>query len=134
MYRVQNVVGKLVEIWIASPVSLAETAPWARDHDRVIDGVTGPYVCFVDLRRATVFPPDVVDAYVKTMRNEPRLRRTGTLLPASPTFGMQIERMIRDAASPERRAFRHRTPLERWLGEVLTAPERERLRSLCDEE
>jgi len=123
-------VGKLVEIRIWSPVSLAETSSWARDHDAVIDAVRGPYVCFVDLVDATVFPQEVVDAYVTTMRNEPRLRRTGTLLNASPTMSLQIQRMIREANNPERKVFRVPDELEEWLGEVLAPAERMRLDEL----
>ena len=130
MYSVENHVGKLVEIRIWSPVSIAETVAWGREHDAVIGSVVGPYVCFVDLVDATVFPPDVVDAYVATMRNEPRLERTGTLLPSSPTLGLQIERMIREAGNPRRRAFRELLALGMWLGAALDGEERTRLAEL----
>lgn len=122
--------GRLVEIRIWSPVSASEAAAWARDHDAVIDRVRGSYVCFVDLADATVFPPDAVDAYVSTMRNEPRLQRTGTLLPASPTACLQIERMIREAGNPERKTFRELLALGVWLGQVLDVAERARLAEL----
>ena len=130
MWTIERRVGRLVEIRIASPVSLEETAPWGRAHDDLVGAIEGPYVCFVDLVDATVFPPDVVEGYVRTMRNEPRLLRTGTLLNASPTFSMQIQRMIREANNPARRAFRDPSELAEWLGEVLDAPERVRLREL----
>jgi hypothetical protein len=125
-------VGRLVEIRIASPVSLEEAVRWGRDHDALVDRVTGPYVCFVDLVDATVFPPDVVEAYVSTMKSEGRLVRTGTLLNKSPTFGLQIQRMIREANHPDRKAFRDPDELEVWLGEVLHDDERARLRDLLD--
>jgi hypothetical protein len=130
VWSIENRVEKLVEIRIWSPVSVAETVAWAVEHERVIASVRGRYVCFVDLVDATVFPPECVDAYVATMRDEPRLLRTGTLLNPSPTFGMQIQRMIRDAGNPDRRVFRDPLELESWLGAVLTIPERARLRSL----
>jgi hypothetical protein len=130
VWSIDRLVGKLVEIRIASPVSLAETEPWGKAHDALIASVEGPDVCFVDLVDATVFPPDVVEAYVKTMRNEPRLVRTATLLNASPTFGMQIQRMIREANNPNRRAFRDADELFAWVSEVLDPPERVRLRAL----
>ncbi len=130
MWSVDCKVGRLVEIRIWSPVTLAETDPWGAAHDAVIAAVDGPYVCFVDLVDATVFPPDVVAGYVKTMKNEERLVRTGTLLSESPTFGMQIQRMIREANNPERRAFREPRELFDWLGEKLDRAERDRLREL----
>jgi hypothetical protein len=127
MYSLDHRVGRLVEIRIWSPVSLEEAARWGNDHNALIDSITGPYICVVDLVDATVFPQDVVDAYVSTMRNEPRLLRTGTLLNQSPTLGIQIARMIREANHPDRRAFRDPYSLSAWLGEVLTPPEHERL-------
>src|SRR5438552_11571932 len=106
MYRIDHEVGRLVEIRIWSPVSLAEAVQWGRDHNAVIDGIPGPYICLVDLVDATIFPPEVVDAYVAVMKSEQRLLRTGTLLNPSPTLGLQIQRMIKAANHPERRAFR----------------------------
>jgi hypothetical protein len=101
VWTIQRTIGRLVEIRIWSPVSLHETGPWSKAHDELIDSIRGPYLCFVDLRDATAFPQDIVDAYVRTMRSEPRLLRTGTLLNASPTLGMQIQRMIREANNPD---------------------------------
>jgi hypothetical protein len=130
VWSVERRVGKLVEIRIWSPVSVEETVPWAARHDSVIASALGPYVCLVDLVDATVFPPEIVEAYVKTMRNEPQLLRTATLLNTSPTFGMQIQRMIREANNPNRRAFRDPAALFPWLAEVLDGGERVRLREL----
>jgi hypothetical protein len=106
MFSIEHGVGRLVEITIWSPVAAEEAAPWAALHDRVVAGVGGPYLCLVDLSRATVFPPDAVDAYLATMRNEPQLLRTATLLGKSPTLHLQIARMIREVNHPQRRAFR----------------------------
>jgi hypothetical protein len=120
----------LVEIAIWSPVSVDEAVRWGRDHDAVIDAVSGPYVCFVDLRGAKVFPPDVVDAYVSTMREEARLERTATLLPRSATVALQIGRMIREAGYADRRPFSDPAQLEEWLAPSLDASEIDRLRAL----
>jgi hypothetical protein len=128
MYTIEHHVGRLVEIRIWSPVSLEEAVRWGRDHRAIIDAVSGPYVCLVDLVDATVFPQDVVDAYVATMKSEPRLLRTGTLLNTSPTLGLQIQRMIREANHPDRKVFRDPHALGTWLGEPLTPAERLRLR------
>jgi len=132
MYAIANPVGKLVEIRIWSPVSLEETRSWARDHDAVIDAITSNYVCYVDLVDATVFPQDIVDAYVSTMKDERRLLRTGTLLNHSPTMSLQIQRMIREANHLQRRAFREPDELEAWLGQVLTWAERARLHEILE--
>jgi hypothetical protein len=130
VWSIDRRVGKLVEIRIWSPVTLEETVPWGEAHDTLVSKIDGPYVCLVDLTAATVFPQDVALGYVKTMKNETNLVRTGTLLNESPTFGMQIQRMIREANNPSRRAFRDPNELFEWLSEVLDAKERGRLREL----
>ncbi|MEM7154712.1 MAG: hypothetical protein AAF799_17820 [Myxococcota bacterium] len=132
MYRVAHQVGRLVEIAIGSPVSLDEVEQWGREHDAVVDGVGEAYICFVDLRRASVFPPDVVEAYVSVMRSEQQLIRTATMLPDSPVVALQIGRMIREAGHPQRRAFDDPSELTRWLSEVMGPLERARLRSLLE--
>jgi len=130
VWSIDRRVGKLVEIRIWSPVTLEETVPWGEAHDSLVSKIDGPYVCLVDLRDATVFPQDVALGYVKTMKNETNLVRTGTILNKSPTFGMQIQRMIREADNPNRRAFRDPDELFNWLSEVLDAKERVRLREI----
>jgi len=133
VHRIENRVGKLVEIRIASPVSVDDALAFGVEHDALIARVSGSYVCLVDLVDATVFPPDVVAAFVATMRNEERLVRTGTLLNPSPTFGMQIHRMIKEANHPARRAFRDAAELYDWVAEVLDASERRRLAQVLEE-
>src|SRR5262245_23197014 len=130
MYTIKNHTGRLVEIRIWSPVSLDEAVRWGTDHEDMVSSITGQYVCFVDLIDATVFPQDVVDAYVATMKNEPRLVRTATLLNQSPTLGMQIHRMIREANHPDRKVFRDPEELFPFLAEVLEEPARARLKDL----
>jgi hypothetical protein len=130
VYAIENRVGRLVEIRIWSPVSAEEAKPWAELHDRVVASVGGPYVCLVDLVDARIFPPDAVDAYVSTMRNEPDLIRTATLLGRSPTQHLQIQRMIREADNPARQAFRVPEHLLEYIRPVLTGPELARITDL----
>ena len=132
MYRVVHEIGRLVEIAIWTPVSIEEAEHWGRAHDRVVESVGQPYLCFVDLRGAKVFPQEVVEAYVTTMRAEQQLVRTATLLPESQLVALQIGRMIRQAGHPQRRAFEHAAELASWLGEELDPRERARLRRLID--
>jgi hypothetical protein len=87
-------------------------------------------VCFVDLRGAKVFPPETVHAYVSTMKAEQELLRTGTLLPESALVALQINRMIREAGHPQRRAFSEAEELRHWLGELLDEKERARVEQL----
>ena len=133
MYEIVNRVGKLVEIRLWSPVTAEEATVWAKDHDRVVTTVGGPYVCLVDLFDAKVFPQDAVDAYTAVMKAEPLLKRTGSLLSYSPTSVLQVHRMLRETDNPVRRAFTQVPPLLEWLDPALTSLERERLREALTE-
>jgi hypothetical protein len=48
-------------------------------------------------------------------------------------LGLQIQRMIREANNPNRRAFRDPDALVAWLGEVLSVQERIRLAAVLRE-
>jgi hypothetical protein len=133
VYEIVNAVGKLVEIRLWSPVTAEEAAAWAKDHDRVVTAVGGPYVCLADLIDAKVFPEDAVDAYTAVMKAEPLLLRTGTLLSYSPTSALQVRRMLRETNNPVRGAFTEALSLLEWLDPVLTPLERKRLREVLTE-
>jgi hypothetical protein len=81
-----------------------------------------------DWRRALVFPPQASDAMIELLRRGNRqLSRSAVLLsPTDATFGLQVERLFREAASPNRRSFRDVQPLLAWLDDVFTPAERVR--------
>ena len=106
MYSIESHVGRLIEVRFWSPVGEGEAMGWRRDHDAMLQSVLGNYIVLVDMTDANVFPPDMVEAYVATMRNEPRLLRAALVLSASPTLSLQIQRILRDAFHPHRRTFR----------------------------
>lgn len=130
MWSIVHEVGALVEIRIWSPVTAGEATAWAAEHERTIAKLPDEYVCFVDLVGATVFPPAAVAAYTSVMKDEPRLRRTGTLLSPNPVQGIQVDRMLRDADNPMRRAFGAPQQVLAWLDPVLGPLERVRLRNV----
>lgn len=132
MYSIESHVGRLIEVRFWSPVGEGEAIGWRRDHDAMLQSVVGNYIIFADLSDANVFPPDMVEAYVATMRNEPRLLRAALVLSASPTLSLQIQRILRDAFHPHRRAFREVREAESFLGEIVTLPERARLREVLE--
>ncbi|MDI1445641.1 hypothetical protein [Polyangium sp. 6x1] len=132
MYSIESHVGRLIEVRFWSPVGEGEAIGWRRDHDAMLQSVLGSYIVYVDMSDANVFPPDMVEAYVTTMRNEPRLLRAALVLGASPTLSLQMQRILRDAFHPQRRAFREVREAESFLGDVVTLPERARLREVIE--
>jgi len=128
MHTVRNQVGRLVEVRVASPLSLGEVDEFRREHHAAIRDLPDRYVGAVDLRHADVFPVDVAQRLIALLSGTaPLVERTGFLIGESAIFSLQIERILRNSASPNRKAFREPEPLRAFLGEVLTPLERARL-------
>jgi hypothetical protein len=59
-------------------------------------------------------------------RGNPRLERSAILLSQEhATFNLQVERVVREAKNSARRTFRDAAAMVAWLGESLTAAERD---------
>jgi hypothetical protein len=128
MYQIENRAGRLVEVRLASPLTLEEVHQLAVRYKVVVSAIAGRYVGIVDLTHATLFPAPVSDALIQLLsRAAEQVERTAALIGENATFALQVERILRHAASPNRRAFRAPEPLRDWLREVLTAEERVRL-------
>lgn len=120
--------GRLIEGRITSPVVLSEVAAFGRRLKELLGSIAGPVVICTDLRGANLFPPDVADGFVTLMKTDnPRLERSAFLVGESAIFGLQVERLIRDARNTARRTFRDTALLVNWLGEVVDPKERARL-------
>jgi hypothetical protein len=131
MYTIESRVGRLIEVRFWSPILGEEPGAWRRDHERMIAAMLNTYVFFIDLADAPVFPPDMIEAFSLTMRNETRLLRMAILLGSSPTLGLQMQRMVRDSQHPNRKIFREPREAESFLSEILTLSERTRLHELA---
>ncbi len=131
MHTIESKVGRLIEVRFWPPMLGEEPGAWRRDHERMIAAMLNTYVFFVDLTDAPVFPPDMIEAFSQTMRNEARLLRMAILLGTSPTLGLQMQRLVRDAQHPHRKIFREPREAETYLSEILTLSERTRLHELA---
>ena len=86
-------------------------------------------VIAADWRPCTVFTPDVADRAVRmlTIAN-PRVERSAILHRADhATSILQVFRLVKESHFEGRRLFSAVADVEKWLGEVLDAAERERL-------
>ena len=128
MYSIDHAVGRLVEVRLASPLTLEEVHQFALEYTKKASEVHGKYVGVVDITHATLFPAPVAEALIQLLsRAAEQVERTAILVGEGATFGMQVERIIRNAASPNRRAFREVATLRDWLRDVLSVEERVRL-------
>lgn len=128
MYSIEHAVGHLVEVRLASPLTLEEVQQFALEYSKKAGEVHGKYVGVVDITHAMLLPAPVAEALIQLLsRAAERVERTAVLVGEGATFAMQVERIIRNAASPNRRAFRDAATLREWLRDVLTVEERVRL-------
>jgi len=132
-----NHVGRLFEMRILPPVTMEETTRFLQDIVRLTTAQPAKIVACTDLRGAVrTTDPDTIDFIAGILRSEnPRLERNALIVSAaSPTFTLQMERMVKISGTAQRRIFKTRSEAENWLGEVLTGAERARLRTFLDEQ
>jgi hypothetical protein len=128
MLTIENHVGRLLELRFASPITADELSGFHEAITRAMGRLTGQLVACTDLLGARVFDQSVSSRLVTLIRQEnPRVERNAILVGESAVFSMQTERIIREAGSPNRKAFRSSLDMVVWLGEVLNSSERARL-------
>ncbi|WP_394824876.1 hypothetical protein [Pendulispora albinea] len=137
MYFVKNRVGRLVESWVATPVSLEDTNRLFIESRTCISSVAASgqkAIGVADMTQVTLFAPDVSDRLLQIMRSHsPHLERAGYWVgDALRMFSLQLQRMIREGGGSDRRIFTQRAPMEAWLSEVLLPNERARLTEFLD--
>ena len=134
MHKARNVVGRLVEVRFASPLTLEEVRLFVGEHHAIIKKLARKYVGVVDLLQADVFPVPVAEALIQLLSAvSPQLERTAFLIRDSALFALQVERVIRSSNHPDRRVFREPGALQEWLGEVLDVQEQARLAQFVDD-
>lgn len=136
-FTVGNHVGRLIEIRVVPPLPLDEATRFLQEVVRLTAAHANKIVACTDLRTGTrTVDPDAIDFIAAIMRSEnPKLERNALIVSSmSPTFALQMDRMVKSAGAVQRRIFKSRAEAEAWLGEVLTGAERGRLRTFLDEQ
>jgi len=133
MYSVANKVGNLLEIRVASPLSMEDAmALFKQIYKTFARGRTSRVM--VDARGLRIVDPAVVDAVVMMMRQDnPSVERNAFLVHDGALLFIQMERMLKELAVSNRKSFQKRDAAERWLAEVCTPEERARLWRFLDE-
>jgi hypothetical protein len=129
MYSVENHVGRLIEVRLATPFSEEELdACIVRIRSTVVANPQ-KIVFAVDVVGVDVLPPETADKFLAMMRaDNPKVERAAYFLPPRRAIvGLQLERMIRDAKGPLRKAFRDVEGMRAWLSEALNAHEQMQL-------
>lgn len=125
MYSVENHAGRLIEVKLASPLTLDEVQQFTQKHLAVMAKLPAKYIGVVNLLDAHVFTPDVAGKLSKLLAAAAsHVERSAFLIGESAIFSLQVERVIRESNSPNRRAFRNGQELVAWVSEILTPPEK----------
>jgi len=128
-FHVARKVGRLIELRPEPLYSVDLVAALGNAAKAVMRGVGTECVFCMDWRRLRLFAPEVADALAALMKGgNARFLRSAVLIGDNATFGLQVERVIKAANNPSRRAFRDVNELLAWLGEVTTPEENGRAR------
>lgn len=130
MISVENPVGRLCLARFVPPFDVKQVDKLAQEIRDILGRLPKPAIFCNDTRRVQVFPPDVSERIVAMLKSDnPRVERSAVVIGNSSVFGLQIERMFREAGNPGRRVFRSVEAITTWLDETLTPLERERMRA-----
>jgi Xaa-Pro aminopeptidase len=134
-YTVARRVGRLIEVRHFTTMSAQDLDAFHARMLELINEQKGRVVSCVDFSRVRIFSPENADRIRSTMRLlNPSIERSAILLaPENATICLQMERLVRDAASPSRRSFREAGAAIAWLREVLSPEELARLREFVSE-
>ena len=128
MHTVENMTGRLIEVRVATPLTLQEVGQFRDELAAAIRRIPTSYVGVVDLLRADVFPTEVAQAMIELLSGTAALvERTAFYIGNGAVFAMQIERVLRNSNNPQRKSFRDPAELQAWLDEVLNPYEQKRL-------
>jgi hypothetical protein len=128
-------VGRLYEHRLGTLASEDELTALRARGMAVMQSSARPMVVCADYRQVKFVKVELVAPFVEFLRAvSPKVERSAVLLaPDHAIFTLQMTRMVRDAAAPQRRTFEDPAIAEAWLSEVLSLEERARLHSFLAE-
>lgn len=132
MLEIVRIEGKLVLVKVVSPLTLEEISQADRKMAQTEAEIGGKAVIFADYRATTLLNPTESEALLKMFRSHnEHLERSAILVSEESAMAvLQMSRVVRQANLPTRRSFKDSQEVVAWLGEVLTAEERERLSAI----
>lgn len=130
MIDVKNQVGRLIEVVFETPTTPSEWRELAKQLSFIQSQSIEKYMYCANMAKAKLFQPEEVKLLKKIMEmDNSRLLRTAMYFGTnSAVFLLQMERLIREAASPSRKTFRDPQKLISWMSEVATPEEEQRIR------
>lgn len=124
MMSVENPTGRLLQIVVTSPLSVADVEKFMQELPPYFRKVGGKAIFVVDLRGANVFPAPVAERLKALLQSDnAAVLKSAYLMKQSAVFGMQVGRLIREANNPARQAFSEPAALVKFLTDELRPQE-----------
>jgi hypothetical protein len=122
-------VGRLVEARLIHLRNTGDVDEFTQSLRRAFTAAGARAIVCADWRQAQVLPPEAADGMIGLLKwGNAKFERSAVLLAREhATFNLQVERVIREAGNPARRAFRSVDEMIAWLGEILGPDERRRM-------
>jgi hypothetical protein len=135
MIKIDNKVGRLVEVRASVPLSLGELAQFKTELIEIMQRLGRKFVACVDLRQLRILPQPQTEAIQKIfLTDNPMLERSAILLPEkSLALSLQFERLICEAKNPVRKSFHDPEEAVSWLRNTLALSEAIRLKVFLGE-
>ncbi len=129
---IEHNVGRLTEVYAASPVADEEVAAFIEKTRKIYGGAAQKFVAIVDLRKLRILTPTQADQIIRMMQaDNPHVERTGMLLPPTGSMlALQFERMVKEAGNPNRAVFNKASDVLAFLDPLLNDDEKRRLRDI----
>jgi hypothetical protein len=121
--------GRLIELRICRLASVVQVESLQADIVAAVNQAGADAIVCADYRASMPMLPEVASAWSRAMRhNNARIVRGGLLLdPANEMFNLQMERVVRCAANPNRRMFTSFEELRDWVSAACQETERRAL-------
>lgn len=132
MFTVERRVGRLVEAVMRSPVTLEDLNNADRAMEEATRSLQSSTIVLADYTQTKFLLAEHAAHLIQIYRrHNEHIERSAILVSASSAVGvLQMERVLREADNPSRRAFRDAREAAAWLGEVLNIAERGRLHAI----
>lgn len=131
---VERRVGRLLEIRCIGTLDQLRAEALARLLAKIGTDSSGKLLTIADARRMDLTSDPIAQNLIELMLvQNSRTERAAYLLGSRSLPSVQLEAIILRARNPDRCVFRDRLELVRWLGEVATPAEIDRMSSFIDE-
>jgi hypothetical protein len=135
MMQVEMRVGRLLEVRAYLPIRVEEIPKLVKTLAAIYERAPRLVVAILDARAYGIEPPEAVKHFVEAIRRDnPRIERSAFVIDQGQNLlGLQLDRVIREAGSPNRRLFRDIAAATAFLSPSLNEEERARLDAFLGE-